>query len=233
MPRGKPHSEATVDAVRAKSQRGHGVSEIARDLELTKSTVQSILDRIRKGQISPRKRGPHPVLTLRTLRAISYRLSGDCHTSVRKLQKELAPEVHHMTMWRSVKKMEFKSRRLKILPMLSNRNLEARINFATEHLSQTTNWNKVIFSDEKRFKLNGPDGYNYVWTRLASPNDNMLYSTSCRDRRGITVWLAFSSRGILALLRTSNTLTAETYSKMVIDVALPCFRAAHGDDFIF
>jgi len=129
--------------------------------------------------------------------------------------------------------MEFRRRKLKILPGLTDRHLQARITFATEHLSQATDWGKVIFSDEKHFKLNGPDIHNYVWTCLQNPEDRVLYSTSCLDKRGITVWLAFSSMGILAILRTHTTLTSDTYSRMVINEALPSFHAAHGDDFIF
>ena len=52
-------------------------------------------------------------------------------------------------------------------------------------------------------------------------------------REAITVWLAFSSMGILAILRTHRALTAETYTRMVINDALPSFHAAHGDDLIF
>lgn len=35
--------------------------------------------------------------------------------------------------------------------------------FAQDHMSWTTQWRKIIFSDEKKFNLDGPDGYRYYW----------------------------------------------------------------------
>lgn len=51
-------------------------------------------------------------------------------------------------------------------PKLLQRHKDARILYARDKMSWTTEWTFVVFSDEKKFNLDGPDGCQFYWHNL-------------------------------------------------------------------
>ncbi|KAJ0408583.1 hypothetical protein P43SY_008930 [Pythium insidiosum] len=45
----------------------------------------------------------------------------------------------------------------------------ARMSWATEKLTHDHDWKCVVFSDEKKFNLDGPDGFEHYWRDLRRP----------------------------------------------------------------
>ncbi len=46
--------------------------------------------------------------------------------------------------------------------MLKQIHIQTRLQWATEKVRWTTKWREIIFSDEKKFNLDGPDGNNTI-----------------------------------------------------------------------
>ena len=82
----------------------------------------------------------------------------------RDLKNNLNLEVSRWTVFRCLRKSSFmKFVKRQHQPLLMEAHKKIRLNWAKEMVSSEMNWDSVIFSDEKKMNLVGPDGYKYYW----------------------------------------------------------------------
>lgn len=86
-------------------------------------------------------------------------------------------------------------------------------------------WHQVVFSDEKRFNLDGPDGYNYYFHDLRK-EEHFLTRHHSREG-GIMVWGAISYYGTFEIQFVSSRMNANKY-KEVLQNAFPHFSNIFG-----
>ena len=76
-------------------------------------------------------------------------------------------------------------------PALTKKHKKVRVVWASEKaLEDDIDWHHVVFSDEKKWNLDGPDGMRYQWT-----NTRNLIQPNVRRHCGggsIMVWAGFS-----------------------------------------
>ncbi|KAG4053677.1 hypothetical protein PC123_g11170 [Phytophthora cactorum] len=77
-------------------------------------------------------------------------------------------------------------------------------------------WDSIIFSDEKKWNLDGPDGFQHYWRDLRKPPRH----TKQRQAGGgsAMVWAAFSSRGNSPLMVLSGRQNSEDYIYTVSEI---------------
>lgn len=103
---------------------------------------------------------------------------------------------------------------------------EMRLDFARNHMTWNTEWRYVVFSDEKIFNLEGPDGYHYYFHDLRKEEHQLdrLHSRA----GGVMVWGAISYYGTCELQFLSTNMNANSYND-VLKTAFPHFQNLFGD----
>ena len=104
-----------------------------------------------------------------------------------------------------------------------------RLNWAKRHEKwDEEDWRKVIFSDESKFNLHGPDGRDYVRRRSDEAfHPDCLRSTVKYPARQM-VWGCFSYFGIGHLYFTDSTVKAKNYIDVLKHNLLPTIRSQFG-----
>ena len=67
-------------------------------------------------------------------------------------------KISKSSVHRAIQESGCKKKKLQNKPILNQTHKSKRLDFARKSLIQSMNWREVIFSDEKRWNLDGPDG---------------------------------------------------------------------------
>lgn len=98
-------------------------------------------------------------------------------------------------------------------PYLSPKNIEVRKKFAIDHISWKKEWLKVIFSDEKKFNLDGPDGWSHYWHDLRT--EKRIFSKRQSGGGSVMIWGAIGYLKKVDLIFIEHTMNSEHYQQMV------------------
>ncbi|CDF33202.1 unnamed protein product [Chondrus crispus] len=105
-------------------------------------------------------------------------------------------------------------------PMMLLRHLVARENFASEKLTWCpADWYKVIWSDEKKFNLDGPDGFAFYWHDLRK--DKRIFSRRQGGGNSVMFWGAFCGTKKCELVLLEGNQNAEDYIQTLESYLLP------------
>jgi transposase len=161
--------------------------------EATKRSV-GVCSKVLSAQSKPKKssrRGSKPKTSERDRRHIIRLVSaGDLSAAKAKAKLKLACSVRTIQrVLKSVDWLSYKKRPAE--PAMMKRHKAARVAWTSEKaLWDDVDWRCVVFSDEKKWNLDGPDGMRYQWTDTRRP-----IQPNVRRHSGggsIMVWAGFS-----------------------------------------
>ena len=121
-----------------------------------------------------------------------------------------------------------KYRKAKIAPPLTPMHREKRLQWARERAGwNMQKWGQVIFSDEKKFNLDGPDGLSYYWHDLRK--DEKILSRRQMGGGSLMIWGAFSERGTSTLAIISGRQNSTKYIATLENYLLPFAEEMHSN----
>lgn len=134
--------------------------------------------------------------------------------SARQIKEKLGVGGSLRTIQRVIKRApHLQRKKLKRKPALKEHHKTARLAFAEKHVNWTTQWNNVVFSDEKKFNLDGPDGYNYYFHDLRKEERHLM----SRQHGGgsVMIWGAITSKDPIELVVLNDRQKATDYLELL------------------
>ena len=98
--------------------------------------------------------------------------------SVRRVQQLMQKAAH------------LKYRKMQTGPYLKKLHQEKRVKWAKDYVHWRTRWRRIVFSDYRKFNLDGPDGFAYYWHD--SRKEQKCFSKRQQGGSGVTIWEAVS-----------------------------------------
>ena len=163
----------------------------------------------------------------RFLRDISN--TGD---SINKVRVRNDISASKTTCWRQVNKSEnLKHLKMKQKPPFKPCHIENRLKWAETKMGWTSQWRSVIFSDEKKFNKDGPDGYKMYWHDLRK--EPRWFSKRVCGGGSVMVWGAVGYNGKTDLVIFDVNNTSLVYIDIVRKQLFTYAQRIAGENWIF
>lgn len=125
--------------------------------------------------------------------------------------------VSNQTIMRSLHDSGLCSRVKAMKHRLTTNHVKQRMTFARSHLGWSLDdWKDVIFTDESKFNLYGPDGYNRVWRRSGPAYSDHHYHRMVKFGGGhVMVWGCITYSGVGQLAFIDSTMDAGLFVRVL------------------
>lgn len=213
MAKGKWLSDLEKGQIKAYYNEKKSLRNIAALIKRSKRAVENYVKQLNGKSTAIQKRGPKPKLDSRTRRRIIQKCVNG-KSSVRKVTKELKLGCSYTTVWRSIKSnknMKYAKKACK--PPLAKQHKLQRLSWAKEYMHFKDEWIEVMFSDEKKFNLDGPDGWRYYWHDLRKEPE--IFSKRQMGGGSVMIWGAFSFNGTCELAFVNERMDSDRYQEML------------------
>ena len=211
--------------IRSLAEKGWSLKKMSVQLKIPRSTVAW---HAKKLNIKSKDLGGRPkLLTERDENfCLMQMTTGKSKTIVsleQRTQSKIQNFCKHRHHFKSFEKQRIEVRRKKEKkPLLSQKNIKARLDFARSHEHWTKDdWERVIFSDETKINRFNSDGRTWFWSR--DPNtldERSVQQTVKHGGGGIMMWGCMCSEGVGFACKIDNIMDQYLYKEILEDELL-------------
>lgn len=212
MSKGKRLTEYERGKIDALHSRKESERKIAFAIKRSKTVVHNYLKLQEKYGLKGR-RGRKQKLSERDKRNI-LRSASNTNKSASQIKSELSLKVSVRTIQRVLYKCAYlRYQKMRRKPLMNKIHFQKRLKFAKNAIKYRLDWTKIIWSDEKKFNLDGPDGFRYYWHDLRK--DKKIFSKRTHGGGSVMVWAAFGSKGKSNIVFINGRMNSENYTTLL------------------
>lgn len=212
-------------------KKGQHIRDISRD---TGHSTRTILRIVKRGHLKGKKKrlGRPPKVSLRDKRRIRN-LASQNAISATDIKSVTGVEITPRQIINIINESPYLTHaKMPLKPMISPDNVAHRFSWSRNMVRWSDEGLQTIwFSDEKKFRLDGPDGYHCYWHDLRK--EPIYFSQSQRSQTdGIMMWGTISTQG-RHICRIYGRVTGATYVEMLKKELIPNVPSISPENFTF
>lgn len=225
------HSNEIIALVKLKYKQGDSLSKIEKELKINRSSlhymVKNVYTRTKKKRGTKQKITKKDRTKMKRL-AETIRSAGEKVTT-KKIVNEMELNVSLSTAQRQLRRINYSWKTSESCIILSKKHRLDRERICRQWVKDRLDYKCVVFTDEKKFNLDGPDNW-MTWTRAGH-----RVKRNKRQAGGgsIMIWGMVFSDGDLKIKKILGTQNSRKYKDMLSIFAVPYIRQKLGNDFIF
>lgn len=208
------YSKDLIDKIRQKYDEKKSYRAVGRDFDLSHQTVKYMVHNDYDKE--KETRGPKPKATTYQQTAIKRevrRLNDDGNkVTARKVIDNLKIDnFSERTMRRNLTRGGFRHKTAKQDIELTAQHKKNRVQFAEKMVSESHPWDRTVFSDEKKFNMDGPDN----WSTWADPDRKILRQKRQQGGGSVMVWGMIEPDGKCHVKELKGKQRSEDYVKTI------------------
>lgn len=211
--------------------QGFSYGEISKKMKISRNSVHGIC--LNRNVLHPKKRGRKAILTqphkLQIKRQISIMKQKNEKVNSRKLKEICDLPASRFTICRHLKAINMKYEIIRKIIPLKLQDKNERVKLAKQWLIENHPWEKTIFSDEKWFSFDGPDG----WSSFMYPNEEHHRPRRQKGGGGVMVWAMVLPSGLISYKFLDRKFKSPDYIDILQNIVVPISKMNFRGRFWF
>jgi transposase len=218
----RPLSADIRDRILAHIDHGLSDRKVAAVVGVSRSSVQKIRKQHRSNVCAANRGRPASLSVQNKRHLVRLVTSGKLDTAVsanHQLQADLGVFVSDDTVRRMLMEAGLAASAKVAKPMLSRKNVAARLAFAKRHQHWTVeDWERVIWSDETKINRFSSDGRSWCWVRDVENQERRTIKQTVKHGGGsLMIWGCMTVHGPGFMCKLEGTMVKETYKSILQD----------------